>query len=111
MPHIVHDLQHQPQCLSERHPAAARRARLWREQYAGVNQRCLCAYANEEISHEARDGKVCRQRLFVIMLLGSPTLPSSKVRRFVGSDGQIYQWARRTQPNQEWTVRFTLRMI
>ncbi|KAJ7830653.1 hypothetical protein B0H14DRAFT_2806808 [Mycena olivaceomarginata] len=28
---------------------------------------------------------------------------SSKVRRFVGSDGQIYQWARRTQPNQEWT--------
>ncbi|KAF7378220.1 hypothetical protein MSAN_00246800 [Mycena sanguinolenta] len=28
---------------------------------------------------------------------------SSKVRRFVGSDGQVYQWARQTQPNQEWT--------
>ncbi|KAF8179575.1 hypothetical protein K438DRAFT_1725829 [Mycena galopus ATCC 62051] len=30
-------------------------------------------------------------------------LRSSKVRRFVGSDGQIYEWARQTQPNQEWT--------
>ncbi|KAK7052656.1 hypothetical protein R3P38DRAFT_2861536 [Favolaschia claudopus] len=28
---------------------------------------------------------------------------SSKVRRFVASDGQTYQWSRRTQPNQEWT--------
>ncbi|KAJ7925638.1 hypothetical protein B0H13DRAFT_1705798 [Mycena leptocephala] len=28
---------------------------------------------------------------------------SSKVRRFLGSDGQTYQWARRTQPNQEWS--------
>jgi hypothetical protein len=29
---------------------------------------------------------------------------SSKLRRFVASDGQQYQWARRVQPNQEWTV-------
>ncbi|KAJ7274659.1 hypothetical protein C8J57DRAFT_1312441 [Mycena rebaudengoi] len=28
---------------------------------------------------------------------------SSKLRRFVASDGQQYQWARRVQPNQEWT--------
>ncbi|KAJ7607289.1 hypothetical protein DFH06DRAFT_216436 [Mycena polygramma] len=28
---------------------------------------------------------------------------SAKVRRFVASDGQTYQWARRTQTNQEWT--------
>ncbi|KAJ7174905.1 hypothetical protein C8R46DRAFT_1082007 [Mycena filopes] len=34
----------------------------------------------------------------------STPLGSSKVvRRFVASDGQTYQWARRTQPNQEWT--------
>ncbi|KAJ7768978.1 hypothetical protein B0H16DRAFT_1518805 [Mycena metata] len=32
---------------------------------------------------------------------------SSKVRRFVASDGQTYQWARRTQPNQEWTCTNT----
>ncbi|KAJ7479172.1 hypothetical protein FB451DRAFT_1032148 [Mycena latifolia] len=28
---------------------------------------------------------------------------SSKARQFVASDGQTYQWGRRTQPNQEWT--------
>ncbi|KAJ6528517.1 hypothetical protein B0H19DRAFT_536248 [Mycena capillaripes] len=28
---------------------------------------------------------------------------SSRVRQFVGSDGQTYRWSRRTQPNQEWT--------
>ncbi|KAJ7090723.1 hypothetical protein B0H15DRAFT_778896 [Mycena belliarum] len=36
-------------------------------------------------------------------LTRASALASSKVRRFVGSDGQTYQWARRTQPNQEWT--------
>ncbi|KAJ6580486.1 hypothetical protein DFH09DRAFT_1360558 [Mycena vulgaris] len=36
--------------------------------------------------------------------LTKPTpIGSSKLRRFVASDGQTYQWARRTQPNQEWT--------
>ncbi|KAJ7076732.1 hypothetical protein B0H15DRAFT_925097 [Mycena belliarum] len=30
-------------------------------------------------------------------------LGSSKVRRFAASDRQTYQWARRTQENQEWT--------
>ncbi|KAJ7071889.1 hypothetical protein B0H15DRAFT_965756 [Mycena belliarum] len=30
-------------------------------------------------------------------------LGSSSVRRFGASDGQTYQWARRTQKNQEWT--------
>ncbi|KAJ7661039.1 hypothetical protein B0H17DRAFT_1185273 [Mycena rosella] len=36
--------------------------------------------------------------------LTKPTpMGSSKLRRFVASDGQIYQWARRSQPNQEWT--------
>ncbi|KAJ7082122.1 hypothetical protein C8R44DRAFT_722440 [Mycena epipterygia] len=36
--------------------------------------------------------------------LTKPTpIGSSKLRRFVASDGQTYQWARRAQPNQEWT--------
>ncbi|KAJ7627127.1 hypothetical protein FB45DRAFT_1004699 [Roridomyces roridus] len=39
-----------------------------------------------------------RKYLTKVSLIGS-----SKHRRFVGSDGKPYQWARRAQPNQEWT--------
>ncbi|KAJ7181368.1 hypothetical protein C8R43DRAFT_911677 [Mycena crocata] len=36
--------------------------------------------------------------------LVKPTpMGSPKLRRFVASDGQTYQWARRAQANQEWT--------
>ncbi|KAJ6522242.1 hypothetical protein B0H10DRAFT_2027921 [Mycena sp. CBHHK59/15] len=36
--------------------------------------------------------------------LSKPTpMGSSKLRRFVGSDGQQYQWARHAHANQEWT--------
>ncbi|KAJ7465737.1 hypothetical protein B0H11DRAFT_2049103 [Mycena galericulata] len=31
------------------------------------------------------------------------SMGSSKLRRFVGSDGQTYQWARHAKENQEWT--------
>ncbi|KAJ7452209.1 hypothetical protein FB451DRAFT_1100789 [Mycena latifolia] len=40
-------------------------------------------------------------------LTRSNAMGSSKARRFVASDGQTYQWARRTQPNQEWTCTNT----
>ncbi|KAF7316062.1 hypothetical protein MIND_00124200 [Mycena indigotica] len=35
--------------------------------------------------------------------LVKPPGPATSIRRFVASDGQQYQWSRRTQPNQEWT--------
>ncbi|KAJ7196349.1 hypothetical protein GGX14DRAFT_537128 [Mycena pura] len=39
----------------------------------------------------------------LLRCIASGSSSSHKVRRFVASDGQTYQWARRTQPNQEWT--------
>ncbi|KAJ7196416.1 hypothetical protein GGX14DRAFT_473713 [Mycena pura] len=52
--------------------------------------------------------------LGTVSFAGAPPLPMARylfappgggaaVRRFVAADGQTYQWARRAQPNQEWT--------